>query len=373
MKPKLILCLALVLNGALFGLFAPQKAHGDPTATNILNNLFATKTLVLASRPKLIISSDQRQTSSNSPTLNYVDIIAPKMIDRFSFKAQISRPGHPLIVMHIAADHDHATVLLQTADGQPYFLMADHLCVICDQDNPGELAYYDGGTVQWGLFQSVDRTNADFQMTFIGTNVPSAVIFDLRFIIQGSLAKMTSMIYLSDNNTIKISSSRGSVGVTLVKDDPNNPFGVAEVKIQNGDSVFDFSDFKVGAMALKGQFQFTTSDLQKLGVPLRALDVSDLNRLNPYIPQGFPNSEKEKEAARKLQSLIWEYKSVQRLDYPGLNNNACSSLYAFPWKTQLSNYEQQGWIVDSVSFKEEGLASGHSMQAAIIVLKRVKK
>ncbi len=73
-----------------------------------------------------------------------------------------------------------------------------------------------------------------------------------------------------------------------------------------------------------------------------------------------------------LKAQNCEYKSVQRLDYPGLNNNGYSSLYAFPWRTQLKNYEQQGWIVDSVSFKEEGLASGHPVQAAIIVLKRVK-
>jgi hypothetical protein len=209
-------------------------------------------------------------------------------------------------------------------------------------------------------------------MTFIGTNVPSAVVFDLRFIIQGSLAKMTSMAYLSDDNKIKISSSKGSLEVTLAKDDPNDSFGVAEVKIQNGASIFDFSDFKVGAMALRDQFQFTTSDLQRLGVPLRALDVSDLNHLNPYIPQEFPNTEREKEAAKKLQRLIWEYKSVQRFDYPGLNNNDFSSLYAFPWKTQLKNYEQQGWTVDSVSFKDEALESGHPVKAAIIVLKRVK-
>ncbi len=304
MKSKLILGLALVLSGASLVLFAPQRAHGDPTATNILNNLFETKTLVLASRPKLIIPVAQGQTSSDSPTFNYANIIAPKLIDRFSFKAQLSRPGHPLINMQIAANREHATVLLQTPDGLPYLLMADHLCVICDQDNSGELAYFNGGTVQWGLYQSVDRTNADFQMNFIGTNVPPAVVFDLRFIIQGSVAKMTSLAYLSDDKKIKISSSKGSLEVALAKDDPNNSFGVAEVKIQRGDGVFGFSDFKVGAMPLKGLFQFTTTDLQKLGVPLRALDVSDLNRLNPYIPEGFPNTEKEKAAAIKLQSLI---------------------------------------------------------------------
>jgi hypothetical protein len=75
----------------------------------------------------------------------------------------------------------------------------------------------------------------------------------------------------------------------------------------------------------------------------------------------------------KTVNVIWEYKTVQRLDYPGLNNNAYSSLYAFPWKTQLNYCEQQGWSVDSVSFSGEGLASGHPIQVATIVLKRAKK
>ena len=153
-----------------------------------------------------------------------MDITARKMISQFSFKAQLSRPGHALIVMHVAANKDHATVLLQTADGQPYFLMSDHMCVICDQDNPGELAYYDGGTVQWGLFQSVDnRTNADFEMSFIGTNVPPSIVLDVRFIIQGSVAIMTNLAYSTYDNKLKISSARGSVEVALTKDDPMIP------------------------------------------------------------------------------------------------------------------------------------------------------
>lgn len=72
-------------------------------------------------------------------------------------------------------------------------------------------------------------------------------------------------------------------------------------------------------------------------------------------------------------SAAWEYQVVRRLDYPGMNGNVYQSLYAVPWKTQLNSYEQQGWSVDSVSFSEEGLASGHPIQVATIVLKRAKK
>jgi hypothetical protein len=73
-------------------------------------------------------------------------------------------------------------------------------------------------------------------------------------------------------------------------------------------------------------------------------------------------------------SEAWGYKTIQRLDYPGLNkDNDFSSVYAFPWKTQLSLYEQQGWSVDSVSVSERKLAGGQTMQSAIIVLKRAKK
>jgi len=73
-------------------------------------------------------------------------------------------------------------------------------------------------------------------------------------------------------------------------------------------------------------------------------------------------------------SEAWEYKTIRRLDYPGLNKDQnFSSFYAFPWKTQLSLYEQQGWNVDSVSVSEQNLASGQTIQSALITIKRAKK
>lgn len=68
-----------------------------------------------------------------------------------------------------------------------------------------------------------------------------------------------------------------------------------------------------------------------------------------------------------------EYKTIQRFYYPGLNNDTYRYAYAFPWKQQLSIYEQQGWQLDSVKTNEIGLASGHPIESAIIVLKRVNK
>jgi len=301
MKPKLLLGLALVLSGIIN---CRAAADTSAAATNILDNLFATKTLVLASRPKFIIETAQRQSSADSPTFNYISIITPKMIDRFSFKAQLSRPGHPPVVMQVAANPDHATVVIQTPAGQPYFLMADHLCAICGQDNPGQLDFYDAGTVRWGLFQSLDRTNADFQMSFIATNVPPAIVFDLRFIIQSSIAKMTSLAYSTNDNKIKITTSRGSLELQLAKADANDSFGVVEVKIQTGDVAFEFMDFKVGSEPPSGLFQFTKTDLEKLGVPLHALAEADLNHLNPYTPQGFPATAAERAVTDKLQELI---------------------------------------------------------------------
>jgi hypothetical protein len=67
-----------------------------------------------------------------------------------------------------------------------------------------------------------------------------------------------------------------------------------------------------------------------------------------------------------------ECKTIQRFDYPGLNNDTYRYMYAFPWKQQLSLYEQQGWRVDSIKTNETGLASGHPIDSAIIVLKRDK-
>jgi hypothetical protein len=72
-------------------------------------------------------------------------------------------------------------------------------------------------------------------------------------------------------------------------------------------------------------------------------------------------------------SSAWEYKTIQRLDYPDLNDDSYRYVYAFPWKQQLSIYEQQGWSVDSVSVSERDLAGGQKMKMAKIVLKRPKQ
>jgi hypothetical protein len=69
----------------------------------------------------------------------------------------------------------------------------------------------------------------------------------------------------------------------------------------------------------------------------------------------------------------WEYKEIQRFDYPGLNDDSFRYIYAFPWREQLSRYEQQGWKVDSVSITERKLESGQKTKSAVIVLKRPKK
>jgi hypothetical protein len=69
----------------------------------------------------------------------------------------------------------------------------------------------------------------------------------------------------------------------------------------------------------------------------------------------------------------WEYKVVQRLDYPGLNDESYRNMYAWPWQEQLNLYEQQGWSVDSVSVNQRELQGGQKQKSAKIVLKRAKK
>jgi hypothetical protein len=69
------------------------------------------------------------------------------------------------------------------------------------------------------------------------------------------------------------------------------------------------------------------------------------------------------------RSEAGEYKVIQRYDYPGLNTNRdFSTFYAFPWQTQLSLYEQQGWSIDLVAFTTNGMGV-----EALITLKHAKK
>ncbi len=70
--------------------------------------------------------------------------------------------------------------------------------------------------------------------------------------------------------------------------------------------------------------------------------------------------------AIKPQKL--EYKSIQRYDYPGLGNTNYSTMYAFPWETQLHLYQKQGWSIDSVTFTTNKMGA-----CAVIRLQRLEK
>jgi hypothetical protein len=79
----------------------------------------------------------------------------------------------------------------------------------------------------------------------------------------------------------------------------------------------------------------------------------------------------------KPDSQIWEYQSVQRTDYPGINKNADfpwgqDSGYGVSWENTKNVLEQQGWHVDTVTISETILGyPPQPIQMATIVLKRV--
>jgi hypothetical protein len=297
---KLLLCLAFILSGGLFDCLGVPDIYTD--ATNILRGLLTDKTLVLSSRPKFVIQTSQNQGPSGLPTFAHVDIRAPRMIQQFGFKAQLSRPGHPITIMQVAANEDHATVLVETSGGQPYCLMVDHLLVICDPERPGGLAYYDGGTVLWGLCQGIDRTNASFQMAFMATNVPPVTILDLSFLIKSTWSKKTNASYEVGSRTIRIRTMTSLQEIKL-SNDPHDSFGIEAMKLHNGTVGFDFSDFQIGTTPINGLFQFSKSDLRGLNVSLRALYTGEFNHLALFIPDGFPDM-REAKASEKLQSMI---------------------------------------------------------------------
>lgn len=306
MNFKLLLCLALVLSDGLIGCSAVPDPSTD--VTNVLRSLLTDKNLVLSSRPKFIIQTTKYNDSALIKNFAHIDILAPKMIQQFGFKARLSRPGHPTTIMQVAANEDHTTVLVETSEGQPYCLMADHLLFICDPDHLGGLAYYEGGTVLWGLFQAMDRTNASFQMTFMPTNVPPATILDLSFVIKSAWAKKANASYEAGSKIIRIQTSTTSQEIEL-SNDPHDSFGIEEVKINGGNAAFDFSDFQIETTPMKGLFRVSKNDLQQLNLPLRALNTAELNHFQLLIPDGFPVTTVEKEAANKLQALIKDHLS----------------------------------------------------------------
>lgn len=300
MKPKWFFCLALILSGGLIVCSAAPEASAN--VTNILKGLLTDKTLVLSSRPEFII---QTGNSAAIRDFAHVNILEPRMIQQFGFRARLSRPGYPATIMQVAANEDHTTVLVETPEGLPYCLMADHLLVVCDPDYPGGLAYYDGGTVLWGLFQGIDRTNASFQMTFMATNVPPATILDLSFLIKSMWSRRTNVSYEARSRTIRIQTMTSSQKIELAND-PHDSFGIEAMKLKNGNVTFDFSDFQIGTTPIRGLVQFSKSDLRVLNVPLRALNMGEFNHLELFIPDGFPNA-RDAKASERLQSMINAY------------------------------------------------------------------
>ena len=302
MNSKLLLSLALALGGGLITFAATPDTSVE--ATNILGNLLTTKTLLLSSRPKFIIQTSHYNNASNIQNFAHVDIVAPKMIQQFGFKARLSRTGHPMTVMQVAANKDHTTVLIETSEGLPYCVMTDHLLVICDPDRPGGLAYYDEGTVLWGFFQSMDRTNASFQMTFMPTNVPPAAILDLSTSIKIVWAKKTSVSYLASDETVKILTRKSSLEVRLSKANSRDEFGVKELTLREPNMSFDFSDFQIGAPAEKDLLQLSKRDLEEFNLPLRKLDTGEFSHLGLLVPEGIFDTTVARQTAEKLQSMV---------------------------------------------------------------------
>jgi hypothetical protein len=298
----LVLCLALVLSSGL--ITCPAAPDTSVEATNILRNLLTTKTLLLSSRPKFIIQTSHYNSSSEIPDFAHIDIVAPKMIQQFGFKARLSRSGYPMTVMQVAANKDHTTVLIETSEGLPYCVMTDHFLIMCDPDHPGGLVYNDEGTVLWGFLQGVDRTKAFLQMTFLSTNVPPAAILDLDFSIKSMWAKKTNVSYLASDETVKILTRKSSLEVRLSQANSQDEFGVKELKLQGSSGSFDFTDFQIGAPAEKGLLQLSERDLEDLNLPLRKLDTGEFGHLGLFVPEGIFDTAVARQTAEKLQSLV---------------------------------------------------------------------
>jgi hypothetical protein len=122
-----------------------------------------------------------------------------------------------------------------------------------------------------------------------------------------------------------------------------------------------------GRQMVVGQLEFPVTKAKKFGSRRQTMKLKIILCLALILSGDFFGS-----GCATSHSDVWEYKTIRRLDCPGLNNPAFSFQYAFPWKRQLNLYEQQGWHIDSVKISEEGLPSGNPTEATI-VLKRIKK
>lgn len=282
-------------------------------AVQILETLRATKTLTLASGPNFYVKDPHRNPATVRPgSIPFVGISihAPHMIRKFGFHARLTRPDRSTIEMEIASRTNAAVVVVKTADGQPYALLANTQFVMCDPNNPGGLAYFENGSTLWGFYQMPGDSmgSMDFRMNFVPTNVLSAAYLDVDNILRNMLIKTTNATtkasFNADSQTVNVETENSITKVVLTKGNALSPFGIQKLSLKGHDGTgLEFSNFTIGRIPMKGLFHLTKHDIEKLGLPMRTLTEADFSMIDVLPPRGTTPPARQK-AASKLKELI---------------------------------------------------------------------
>lgn len=254
---------------------------------------------MLASKPTFFVKT--------SPEIwHKVDLHEPKMLREFEFKAQFDRPGCQTSVMRVSANPKRATVVIETSDGSPYSWMCDNTFIFCDPVSPGGLALCEDGATLWGVMQDLSLTNITFKTVFLGTNLASSAIFDLRAVIEVAMATVTNVSYAAKDRSITLASPHRCVEVFLSQTGPEDPFGIIRVRMSAGGATLDISDFKIAPASMSGLQKGSPSEIHGLGIPVRKISKDDLalKSVQSFVPSSFPNTPMDKQASDALLKLI---------------------------------------------------------------------
>lgn len=316
MKPIVHLTLITITTATLLQGTGYCSANEQPAdALEFLESSIESKTLMLASRPEYFVSGNSKMFGKG--VFFRMDMGDQKALRKFSFRIQLEQPDTATIEMLLSANKQDAAVVVQTGAGNPHRLLANDLFVMCDPKHPGGLAYFEGGSFFWGLSKGIDQANmstdadtTSFAMEFDTIAGISTIILDAEHLIKRAVAQSTNTTCNAEQRIVVFDASESTLEIQFAGHKNATPFGIQNIKLaihaKDANLALSLGDFKTGETAISGLHGLSLQHVKALGLPMRAIDSNEFERVGKSIvPQkGFPASPAEKEASAKLKELV---------------------------------------------------------------------
>ena len=276
----------------------PAEAIKPPPAVQrVVDDLLASKVLRLS-------------TDAGSP------------VDGFHFRfalrppADVARP--PTEVLVGRRKEKLGIVASSIATQLPFAYIRDGLMVRLDPERPGGLIAHEGGRASFTFGMGPDGPVGDFGYT-AEAGGKSGIVADPGAVLAGLTGRLAAAKYDEPSRTLQARTVRGAgVRLTLAGEAP-----AAHPAAQPAPAVDDAARYPIDMMAMvapngmgviltavqlapppEAFVGATLDDVRKLGLPVRLLDDKEVGRVSLFPTADLGKNEPDREASRKLASLL---------------------------------------------------------------------